>query len=136
MNALSHSANAALSSASEAFEAIDAVHAAAGRALVVSAKVLAAVEAGATAAIQPGGSMRDDDDPAADFEAQKQWSPYTAIYNITGQPSISVPLNWTDEGLPIGVQFAGRRDREDVLIELAAQLEEASPWHHRRPTIW
>ncbi|MFM2438422.1 MAG: hypothetical protein RLZ55_1241 [Actinomycetota bacterium] len=82
------------------------------------------------------GSMRDDEDPAADFAAQKEWSPYTAVYNITGQPSISLPLNWTESGLPIGVQFAGRRDREDVLISLAAQLEEAAPWQHRRPAIW
>ncbi|MDQ1250755.1 MAG: amidase [Actinomycetota bacterium] len=82
------------------------------------------------------GSMRDDADPAADFEAQKQWASYTAVYNVTGQPSINLPLNWTPDGLPVGVQFAGRRDDEALLITLSAQLEEARPWHARRPGLW
>ena len=91
-----------------------------------------------TAAAKPFtvGQLRDDDDPAADFEAQKNWAAYTAIYNVTGQPSINVPLNWTNDGLPIGVQFAGRPGAEALLISLAAQLEGARPWLHRRPTIW
>ncbi|TXH40826.1 MAG: amidase [Actinobacteria bacterium] len=122
--------------AGEFVAALSEIRGYARRAMLATAAFDAVLCPTAAAPPFPVGSMRDDDDPAADFEAQKQWSPYTAIYNITGQPSISVPLNWTDEGLPIGVQFAGRRDREDVLIELAAQLEEASPWHHRRPTIW
>jgi amidase len=82
------------------------------------------------------GQLRDDDDPDADFEAQKDWAGYTAIYNVTGQPSINVPLNWTDRDLPIGVQFAARTGAERLLIALAAELEEARPWAHRRPTIW
>lgn len=82
------------------------------------------------------GSMRNDADPAADFEAQKQWASYTALYNVTGQPSINLPLNWTDTGLPVGVQFAGRRDDEVTLLTLSAQLEEARPWHERRPSVW
>lgn len=82
------------------------------------------------------GSMRNDDDPAADFHAQKQWSSYTAVYNLTGQPSINVPLNWTDAGIPIGVQFAAAWGEEAVLISLAAELEGERPWRHRRPSMW
>ena len=82
------------------------------------------------------GELRDDADPEADFEAQKHWAAYTAIYNVTGQPAINVPLNWTADQLPIGVQFAGRPDSEALLISLAAQLEEARPWLDRRPSIW
>lgn len=82
------------------------------------------------------GSMRDDADPAGDFEAQKQWASYTAVYNVTGQPAITVPVWWTPDGVPIGVQFAGRRDEERTLISLAAQIEEARPWRQRRPSQW
>ncbi len=91
-----------------------------------------------TAAAKPFtvGQLRDDDDPEGDFEAQKEWAAYTAIYNVTGQPAINVPLNWNSEGLPIGVQFAGRPYAEALLISLAAQLEGARPWLHRRPTSW
>lgn len=90
----------------------------------------------AAAAAFEVGSMRDDSDPAADFHAQKQWSSYTAVYNLTGQPSINVPLNWTDAGMPIGVQFAAAWGEEAVLISLAAQLEEEQPWRHRQPSMW
>ncbi len=91
-----------------------------------------------TAAAEPFevGALRDDADPAGDFEAQKQWASYTAIYNVTGQPSVNVPINWTAEGLPVGVQVAGRRDDEATLISLCAQLEEAQPWQTRRPSLW
>jgi amidase len=82
------------------------------------------------------GDIRDDDDPAADFEAQKALSPYCAVYNVTGQPAVSLPLHWTPEGLPIGIQLAAGRGKEQLLLSLAAQLEEARPWHERRPPIW
>lgn len=82
------------------------------------------------------GSMRDDSDPAGDFHAQKQWAAYTAIYNITGQPALSLPLWWTNEDLPIGVQLAAAPGNEHLLISLAAQLEGAQPWQHRRPPMW
>lgn len=90
----------------------------------------------AAAAAFEVGSMRDDEDPAADFHAQKQWSSYTAVYNLTGQPSINVPMNWTGEGLPIGVQFAAAWGEEAVLISLAAELEGVRPWRQRRPSMW
>ena len=59
---------------------------------------------------------------------------FTALFNITGQPAISLPLHWTEGNLPIGVMFAGRQGDEATLIRLAAQIEEAQPWLDRRPT--
>jgi amidase len=61
--------------------------------------------------------------------------PYTAQFNMTGQPAISLPLHWSDDGLPIGVQLVAGYGREDVLIRLASQLEHAQPWADRRPPI-
>ncbi|MGH8445260.1 MAG: amidase [Solimonas sp.] len=76
------------------------------------------------------------DRPLPEFEREVfSYSPYSALYNITGQPAISLPLHWSAEGLPVGVQFAARIGEEDVLLALAAQLEEAEPWFHRRPTL-
>jgi amidase len=83
------------------------------------------------------GAIRDDDDPAADFEAQKRFTPYTSPYNMTGQPAVSLPLHWTgDPGLPVGVQLVARPMHESVLLGLAAQLEAARPWAHRHPEVW
>jgi amidase len=82
------------------------------------------------------GGLRNDADPAADFEAQKAFTPFTAVYNVTGQPAITLPLHWTPEGLPIGVQFVGRPYDERTLITLGAQIEQARPWLGRHPEIW
>lgn len=82
------------------------------------------------------GSLRDDEDPAADFEAQKAFTPFTAFFNMTGQPAISIPLHWSESGLPIGIQLAGRPFDERTIIALAAQLERARPWAHRHPSLW
>ncbi|GAC1326180.1 MAG: amidase [Mycobacteriales bacterium] len=84
----------------------------------------------------PVGSLRDDDDPAADFEAQTRFTPFTAPYNMTGQPAVSLPLHWTDAGLPIGVMLVGRPADEATLIALSAQLEAARPWAGRHPAMW
>ena len=61
---------------------------------------------------------------------------YTAPFNITGQPAISLPLHWSESGLPVGVQLVAAYGREDLLFQVAAQLEEASPWAHRTPPVW
>jgi amidase len=61
--------------------------------------------------------------------------PYTAQFNMTGQPAISLPLHWTDGGLPVGVQLVAAFGREDLLIRVAAQLEQAAPWAGRRPLV-
>ena len=61
--------------------------------------------------------------------------PFTAMFNITGQPAISLPLAWTDAGLPVGVQLVGRYADDAALVRLAAQLEQALPWADRAPPI-
>jgi amidase len=82
------------------------------------------------------GALRDDDDPARDFENQKAFTPFTSVANMTGQPAITLPLGWTPTGLPIGVMLAGRPAGEAQLLALAAQLEAARPWSARHPECW
>ncbi|ULE34664.1 amidase [Mycobacterium sp. IDR2000157661] len=59
------------------------------------------------------------------------WVPYTQLANLTGRPAVSLPLHWTADGLPLGVQFVAPLAGESTLIGLAAQLEQALPWAHR-----
>ena len=68
---------------------------------------------------------------ATNFEA----TPNTQLFNQTGQPAISLPLHWSEAGLPIGVQLATRMGEEATLIRVAAQIEEARPWIGRRPPV-
>lgn len=63
------------------------------------------------------------------------WTPYTQLANLTGRPAMSVPLHWTPEGLPLGVQFVAPLDGEARLLQLAHQLEQAQPWFHRVPPL-
>ncbi|MFC7403472.1 amidase [Georgenia alba] len=79
----------------------------------------------------PIGSMRDDEDPEGDFEAQKAFTPWTSTWNIIGAPSISLPLHRAEvDGveLPFGVMLGGRTGAEQTLLSLAAALEAADPW--------
>jgi amidase len=78
----------------------------------------------------------DEVDPAENFERQKRFTPWTALYNMSGQPAVSVPLHWTGDGLPVGVMLGGRIGDEATLISLSAQLEAAQPWKDRHPPIW
>jgi amidase len=93
----------------------------------------------------PVGAIRDEDDPAADFAANKAFTPYTAVYNLTGQPAVSLPLGATADGVPVGVMLAGRPAGEAALLSLCAQLEGAggTPWvagasggGRARPACW
>jgi amidase len=73
------------------------------------------------------------DDPWEDFRRSGLFTPYTAIFNTTGQPAISLPLHHGDDGLPAAVQLAGRPADEATLLSLSAQLQAARPWADRRP---
>jgi len=75
------------------------------------------------------------DEPWEDFRRSSLFTPYTAIFNVSGQPAISVPLFHGDDGLPTAVQLAGRPADEATLLSLAAQLEAARPWADRRPEL-
>jgi amidase len=86
----------------------------------------------------PVGGIRNDDDPAAEFEAQKSFTPFAAAWNVTGMPAVSLPTAWTDGDpvLPVGTMLGGRPGEDHLLFALAAQVEAAHsdagrPW--RRP---
>ncbi len=78
----------------------------------------------------------DERDPMKAMLPIVDYVPFTPIQNATGQPAISLPLYWNQEGLPIGVMFTGRFGDEATLFRLAAQLEQARPWKDRRPPVW
>jgi amidase len=78
----------------------------------------------------------DEVEPAENFVRQTQFTPWTALYNLSGQPAVSVPLHWSADGLPIGVMLAGHMGGEGTLISLSAQLETARPWQDKHPPIW
>ena len=85
--------------------------------------------------VQIGELDACSDDPWDDFRRSALFTPYTAIFNVTGQPAISIPLSHGDDGLPTAVQLAGRPADEATLLSLAAQLEAARPWAGRRPEL-
>ncbi|MFH1091527.1 MAG: amidase family protein [Pseudomonadota bacterium] len=69
------------------------------------------------------------------WDRTEAYAPFTPICNATGQPAMSVPLYWTESGLPVGAHFIGRYGGEAVLFRLAAQLEKAKPWADRYPPV-
>jgi amidase len=71
------------------------------------------------------------DDPLAGMRRAARFVPFTPAFNMSGQPAISLPLHWSADGLPIGVQLVAAYGREDVLLRVAAQLEAAHPWAQR-----
>jgi amidase len=85
---------------------------------------------------RPIGWFDADGDGAEDFERNKRYAAFTALFNVTGQPAVSVPLHWTADGLPIGTMLVGRPADEATLLELSAQVEAARPWAHRHPAGW
>jgi amidase len=76
-----------------------------------------------------------EEGPATERQRIRAYGPYTAPFNMTGQPAMSVPLHWTPDGLPVGVHIVAAYGREDLLIRVASQLEQAAPWAERRPTV-
>ena len=71
----------------------------------------------------------------ATFTRSGLFTPFTPVFNATGQPAISLPLYDGEDGLPLGVQLVGRPAGEGALLALAAQLEAARPWADRRPAL-
>jgi amidase len=76
------------------------------------------------------------EEPLRAFLRAAPYGVFTLPFNLTGQPGISLPLHWTDEGLPLGSQFVAATGREDLLFQLAAQLEAEAPWAGRRPPVF
>jgi amidase len=84
----------------------------------------------------PVGTFANDrENPLRPFGRSAGFVPFTPMFNGSYQPAISVPVCWTDAGLPIGIQLVAAYGREDLLIRVAAQLEAAAPWAHRRPAV-
>lgn len=79
--------------------------------------------------------VRPGEHPRAVGVRLNEVSPFTAPWNIAGHPAISLPLHMTSDGLPVGVQFVAAYGREDLLLRLAAQIEQAAPWAGRHPRV-
>jgi len=77
----------------------------------------------------------EPDNPAAGYLRAGPYGTYTSQFNLSGQPAISLPLHWNDDGIPIGVHLVAAAAREDLLIRVAAQLEQAEPWAAKLPPL-
>lgn len=84
----------------------------------------------------PVGWFTETGDPAEDFDRQRRFSPYCAVFNVTGQPSVSVPVAQSTAGQPVGVLLTGRGGADATVLAAAAQLEERTGWPGRHPEIW
>jgi amidase len=81
------------------------------------------------------GTFSTPEEPIMGFLRAATFVPYTPLANITGAPAISLPMSWNAANLPIGVQLMAAYGREDVLLRVAAQLEQAQPWIDRMPAV-
>ncbi len=79
--------------------------------------------------------FNESGDPVEDHHRELLFTPYTALHNMSGQPAASLPLHWSDDGLPIGVMVAGLPGQDGPLFSLCAQIEAAAPWVDRRPAM-
>lgn len=91
-----------------------------------------------TAALAPEiGALRPaGDPPLGPFLRAAPYGAFTSTFNLTGQPAISIPLHWTSAGMPVGAQLVAATGREDLLLRVASQLEEARPWSERRAPVY
>jgi amidase len=83
----------------------------------------------------PLGTFHTPEEPILGYIRAATFVPFTPPFNVTGQPAISLPLHWNDAGLPIGSQLVAAYGREDLLLRVAAQCEQARPWAQRRPPV-
>jgi amidase len=83
----------------------------------------------------PAGWVREPEDPWEQYARAIEFAPFTAPVNIAGLPAVSIPMSWTQDGLPIGVQLIASASGEPVLLRLSAQIEEARPWADKRPPV-
>ncbi|WP_246239552.1 amidase family protein, partial [Acrocarpospora corrugata] len=84
----------------------------------------------------PHGTLRYDDPGhtlRSWLDSLFEYGPFTMVFNVSGHPAISLPLGHSQSGLPIGVQLIAGYGREDLLFQVAAQLEQATPWKQRTP---
>jgi amidase len=90
-----------------------------------------------TAAPAPrlGELAQSKEQPLAPFLRAAPYGAFTSAFNLTGQPAISVPVHWSDAGLPVGAQLVAAWGREDLLLRVAAQLEQALPWRDRHAPV-
>jgi amidase len=82
-----------------------------------------------------GTISNNPDHPIDAMDRAGQFCPFTPPFNMSGQPAINVPVEWTEGGLPVGVQLVAAYGREDLLLRVASQLEDAKPWVHRSPGV-
>lgn len=129
--------NAAEFSAAHYITAIEELHGWSRRVMSLWANGLDLVLTPTLATPPPklGELVPDDDNPFDGILRQSTMAAYTAPFNMTGQPAVSLPLSWSDDGLPIGSQLVAATGREDVLLRISSQVEQAHPWADRRPAV-